>query len=55
MAVNEEIEALAVERAPTTAIAAAATRHGMTSLRDDGLLKVRAGITSIDEILRVVV
>ena len=55
MAVDEEIEALAVERAPATAIAEVAKRHGMSFLRDDGMLKVASGVTSIDEILRVVV
>ena len=55
MAVTEEVERLAVERAPTTAIAAVAREQGMRSLRQDGLQKVGLGVTSLDEILRVVV
>ena len=55
MAVSEDIERLAVERASTMAIARVAREQGMITLRDDGLRKVRAGATSIEEILRVVV
>ena len=42
------------EFCPSTDIAAVATRDGMVSLRDDGWHKVIAGVTSIEEILRVV-
>jgi type IV pilus assembly protein PilB len=55
MTVSEDIERLAVERAHTAAIGAAARAEGMTALRDDGMAKVAAGLTSLDEILRVVV
>jgi len=55
MLVSEEIERLAVERASATAIERVAREQGMVTLRDDGLAKVVAGITSLDEILRVVV
>ncbi len=54
MTVTEEIERLAVARASTDEIYKMATAQGMTSLRDDGWLKVRRGLTSIEEILRVV-
>jgi type IV pilus assembly protein PilB len=54
MTVTEEIERLAVARASTDEIEKMATAQGMTSLRDDGWLKVRRGLTSIEEILRVV-
>jgi type IV pilus assembly protein PilB len=54
MTVNEEIERLAVARATADEIARVALADGMTSLRDDGWLKVRRGLTSIEEILRVV-
>jgi type IV pilus assembly protein PilB len=46
---------LAVEHAPATEISAAALRSGMVTLRNDGMTKVLNGVTSIDEILRVVV
>ena len=55
MVVSEEIERLAVERASSTAISQVAREEGMRTLRDDGLDKVVAGVTSLDEILRVVV
>ena len=55
MLVSEEIERLAVERASATAIEQVARAEGMVTLREDGLAKVLAGVTSLDEILRVVV
>jgi type IV pilus assembly protein PilB len=54
MAVTEEIERLAVARASTDDISRAARGQGMTTLRDDGWLKVLGGHTSVEEILRVV-
>jgi len=55
MTVTEEIERLAVARATSEQISRAAVESGMTSLREDGWLKVRRGLTSIEEVLRVVV
>jgi type IV pilus assembly protein PilB len=55
MPVSEEIERLTVERAPASAIGESARRDGMVTLRQDGMSKVGQGVTSIDEILRVVV
>lgn len=55
MAVSETIERLAVERASAAAITEVARAEGMATLRQDGLDKVLRGITSMDEILRVVV
>ncbi|MDP9182262.1 MAG: Flp pilus assembly complex ATPase component TadA [Actinomycetota bacterium] len=55
MAVSEEIERLTVERASSMVIRKAAIEQGMITLRHDGLLKVLAGVTSIEEIFRVVV
>ncbi|MGV8847489.1 GspE/PulE family protein [Tessaracoccus sp.] len=54
MTVNEEIETLAVARASADTIARAARAAGMSTLRDDGWLKVGQGLTSIEEVLRVV-
>jgi type IV pilus assembly protein PilB len=54
MPVTEEIERLAVRRAPTEDIARTAREQGMTTLREDGWAKVLAGRTTIDEVLRVV-
>ncbi len=55
MPVTEEIERLAVARASADAVGQAARADGMTTLRHDGLQKVLQGLTSIEEILRVVV
>ena len=55
MAVSEDIERLTVERASTMTIARTAREQGMVTLREDGLAKVKAGHTSMEEILRVVV
>jgi type IV pilus assembly protein PilB len=54
MTVSEEIERLTVQQASSADIAKAARHQGMVSLRDDGWAKVRMGLTSIEEILRVV-
>ncbi len=55
MTVSEEIERMAVEHASATAIMEVACAQGMTTLRNDGLAKVVNGLTSIEEIFRVVV
>ena len=55
MAVTEEIERLTVEHASAMAIGKVAREQGMITLRDDGLTKVKAGHTSMEEIFRVVV
>jgi len=55
MPVSEEIERLVVDRASSEEIRRSAERDGMIVLRRDGLEKVRNGITSIEEVLRVVV
>ena len=55
MVVSEAIERLAVERASAEAIAQVARAEGMRGLREDGLEKVADGVTSLEEIFRVVV
>jgi type IV pilus assembly protein PilB len=55
MSVSEEIERLAVERASAEAIGRVAREQGMTTLRADGMDKVLLGVTTLEEILRVVV
>jgi len=54
MPISEEIERLAVERASAVAIEHVAREQGMVSLRDDGIEKVMQGVTTLEEILRVV-
>ncbi len=53
MKMSPELQMMALERKPDTAIREVAVRQGMTRLRDDGLLKVRQGRTSIAEVTRV--
>ncbi|MGY1550227.1 GspE/PulE family protein [Microbacterium sp. A588] len=55
MAVDEEIERMAVANAPTAEIAEYAEANGMVRLRMDGWAKVLLGHTAIEEILRVTV
>jgi len=54
MAVSKEIERLAVSRASSAEIGLKAREQGMLTLRQDGWAKVRSGLTSIEEVLRVV-
>ena len=53
MVITEEIRQLAIGRASADAIAEAAIRNGMRRLRDEGLQKVRSGVTSFAELARV--
>jgi type IV pilus assembly protein PilB len=54
MTVTEEIERLAVARASSAEIGRLAREQGMITLRQDGWAKAQLGVTSIEEILRVV-
>jgi type IV pilus assembly protein PilB len=51
--VSEGIRSLALRRATPGEIAMFASAEGMTTLREDGLEKVRLGLTSVDEVIRV--
>ncbi len=55
MPVSEDIERLAVQRAPASEIKRVAITEGMVTLRDDGLRKTAEGLTSLEEVLRVTV
>jgi type IV pilus assembly protein PilB len=55
MPMSEEIERLTVEHSSSDDIRRVAVEQGMVTLRQDGLEKVAAGLTSIEEIFRVVV
>ena len=54
MVVSGELRSLILHKASGDEIAAAAVEAGMRRLRQDGLEKVRQGITSVPEVLRVV-
>ena len=51
--VSEAIRPLILSRAPATTIAQRALEGGMRTLRTDGWNKVKAGETTIEEIMRV--
>jgi type IV pilus assembly protein PilB len=53
MTVSDEVRRLVVERAPAARIAEVAVAEGMRTLRQDGLTKVAAGLTSLAEVTRV--
>jgi type II secretion system protein E len=50
---NETLRPLILNRAPASTIAARAMEQGMRTLRTDGWNKVKAGETTIEEVLRV--
>jgi type IV pilus assembly protein PilB len=54
MLVNEEIAELMVRRAPLADVREAAMANGMKTLKQDGLRKVLEGVTTPDEVRRVV-
>jgi len=53
MLVSDEIRTLTIERASSEAIGQVALEQGMRRLRDDGLDRVKQGVTSIAEVARV--
>jgi type IV pilus assembly protein PilB len=53
MMTSEEVRSLTLERAASEQIATVAVQQGMRRLREDGLEKVKAGVTSMAEIARV--
>jgi type IV pilus assembly protein PilB len=53
MGLSERIKEMVVDQAAEADVAAAAREEGMLTLREDGVLKVRSGMTSIEEVLRV--
>jgi len=50
---DESIRPLILNRSPATTIAQRAMESGMRTLRTDGWTKVKAGLTTIEEVLRV--
>jgi type IV pilus assembly protein PilB len=53
MTMSERIKEMAVAQIHEAEIAAIARQEGMRTLREDGLNKVRGGMTSLEEVLRV--
>jgi type IV pilus assembly protein PilB len=55
MVMSERLRDMTIEGAPESQLAEAARHAGMLTLREDGLEKVKAGVTSIEEVARVCV
>ena len=55
MVMTEELSRLAAQHASREEIERAALESGMRTLWDDGLAKVASGLTSIEELARVLV
>ena len=51
--VTDDIERLILEKKDSNVIKEAARRNGMRTLREDGWLKVKEGVTTLSEVLRV--
>jgi general secretion pathway protein E len=53
MELNDETRKLIMENRDASEITSAARRNGMRNLREDGWLKVRSGLTTVEEVMRV--
>ena len=53
MPITDELRQLVLQNVDSGTIKREAVRQGMVTLRDDGGLKVMAGETTIEEVLRV--
>ncbi len=51
MVMNDQLAQMVIDRAPLHEINSTARRHGLRLLREDGWLKVRQGITTVEEVL----
>ena len=50
--IDDTIQRLIFDRAPSTVLRERAREMGMRTLREDGMLKVSSGMTSLQEVLR---
>jgi general secretion pathway protein E len=53
MEINDEIRKLIMSNADASVLTRVARQNGMRNLREDGWIKIRRGVTSVDEVLRV--
>jgi general secretion pathway protein E len=53
MDMTEAVRTLIISKASSSAIKAAAAQTGFKTLRQAGLVKAAAGVTTIEEVLRV--
>ncbi|MBL8027963.1 MAG: hypothetical protein JNL74_16195 [Fibrobacteres bacterium] len=49
---SDNIKRLVVDKASASVIREAAIAEGMVTLRTDGIAKLKAGITTVEEVLR---
>jgi len=55
MPMDDEVKELTLRRAPANEIRRAAVQTGMKTLRQSGIAKIKQGVTTIEEVLRVTV
>ena len=55
MSMKEEVKELVLSRASTSEVKKEAMRLGMKTLRQSGIMKIREGVTTIEEVLRATV
>ncbi len=53
LVLDEEINSLIFNKAPNAEIKSLAHKKGMSTLRENGLKKVRAGVTTLEEVIKV--
>jgi type II secretory ATPase GspE/PulE/Tfp pilus assembly ATPase PilB-like protein len=53
MPINDELRQLIMNNADATVLTQTSRRNGMRNLREDGWLKVRSGVTTVEEVMRV--
>jgi type II secretory ATPase GspE/PulE/Tfp pilus assembly ATPase PilB-like protein len=53
MELSPDIREMSFQRKPTMELRAKARSEGMTTLQEDGVRKILAGMTTIQEILRI--
>jgi len=53
MDLNDDVRKVIMANADASQITAVARRHGMGNLREDGWQKVRAGVSTAEEVMRV--
>lgn len=53
LSVDDHIRPLIIDRAASSVIKNEALKHGLSTLREDGWKKVLAGVTTVEEVLRV--
>jgi type IV pilus assembly protein PilB len=53
MKMSDRIKEMTVAQSPEAEVAAVAREEGMLTLREDGVAKIRAGLTSLEEVIRV--